>query len=71
MRPLNFEPEKMNIQIRADQANKLEEIKYYGRLNEGIKIPKTEIIRTALDNLFKLNINEILNLVELNKDIDN
>jgi hypothetical protein len=67
-KPLDFEPEKMLIQIRPDQANKLEQIKYEWRCNNGIKVPKTEIIRTALDNLFKLDISEILNLVELNRD---
>ncbi|MCZ3365399.1 MULTISPECIES: hypothetical protein [Methanobacterium] len=71
MRSLNFETEKMQCYIRSDQVKILEKIKYEGRIEKDMKIPKTEIIRTALDNLFKLNINEILNLVELNKDIDN
>lgn len=71
MKKLDYELERMQILISSTQSQKLEEIKYNGRCNNGLKISKTELVRIALNNLFKLDFNEILNLVESNRDVDN
>lgn len=63
MKPLNFEPENILIPIRPDQAKTLERIKFKGRTEKDMKIPKTEIIRTALDSFFEMSIDEILELL--------
>lgn len=63
LKPLNFEAEKIPCYIRPDQSKTLEKIKYKGRIEKDMKIPKTEIIRAALDSFFEMDVDEILKLL--------
>lgn len=63
MKPLKFKVERIPCYIRSDQAQTLEKIKYEGRIEKDMKIPKTEIIRVALDSLFEMSVDEILELL--------
>lgn len=63
MRELPYEVERIPCYIRLDQAKRIERIKYEGRMEKDMKIPKAEIIRTALDALFEMSIEEILELL--------
>lgn len=63
MKILDFEPIEVKAYIKPDQAKTLERIKYKGRIEKDMKIPKTEIIRTALDSFFEMSDDEILELL--------
>lgn len=63
MKPLKFEPQNILIPLRPDQSKDLEKIKYRARMEKDMKIPKTEIIRTALDSFFEMSAEEILELL--------
>lgn len=68
MKTLNFEPHNILIPLRPDQAKTLEKIKYKGRMEKGMKIPKTEIIRVAVDLFFEMSVDEILELLSQRSD---
>ena len=63
MKILDFEPIEVKAYIKPDQAKTLERIKYEGRIEKDMKIPKTEIIRVALDSFFEMSVDEILELL--------
>lgn len=62
MNRLNYNPQNILISVRPDQNRTLERIKFES-IQKDMKIPKTEIIRTALDSFFEMSIDEILELL--------
>lgn len=65
MNVLNFEPEEIKANIRADQAKKLESIKFEGRMKKDLKLSKAGIVREALDQFFEnRTVDDILNYFE-------
>lgn len=63
MDTLNCNLQNILISVRPDQNRTLEMIKYEGKLEKNMKIPKTEIIRVALDSFFEMSVDEILELI--------
>jgi hypothetical protein len=68
---LNFETVPILCNIRTDQNKELDKINYLARVKANIKTSKTGLVRISLDNLFKLDFDKILKLVELEKNNDN
>lgn len=63
MKMLDFEPVEIKAYIKPNQDKTLERIKYEGKIKKDMKIPKTEIIRTALDLFFEMSDEKILEML--------